>query len=87
MSSMIGMTDSHFNYKCPVCGREFHVPYLAGWVYQVQWKYKKYVLCSWTCYRKMNIILFNNPDGNVTDYEKVDEYAKQSKRKRKHGKK
>lgn len=79
--------DSHFNYKCPMCGKQFYVPYQKEWVYQTQWKYENLIMCSWTCFRNMNILLFNNPDGKVTDYDKIYEYTKKSKRKHRHGKK
>lgn len=37
---------------CPVCGKIFHCYYVDDWTYKKQWFNKKYVFCSWTCFRK-----------------------------------
>lgn len=41
-------------HTCPVCGKLFICQNAEEWVYKKQWYNKKYLCCSWSCYRKIN---------------------------------
>lgn len=63
-------------HKCPVCGRTFRFSIPARqWSYKVDWKNQTLYACSWTCFRDLNVMLFNNPDGKVREY-KVKKHGK-----------
>lgn len=59
------------DYICAVCGKNFYALNMTDWAYKAYGKKRTYPCCSWSCLRKMNIILWNDPRGRVVDYDAI----------------
>lgn len=46
--------DTDFITKtCPICGKEFIIPNVIGWVYKGKYRKKFVYCCSYSCFKKM----------------------------------
>lgn len=39
------------SYRCPICGKLVYPRVVEEWAYQAVIREKKYLYCSWTCFR------------------------------------